>query len=349
MAQQRDRRVTLSDVAAAAGVSLKTASNVLNDNGRMKDATRVRVQEAIESLGYRVNVSARNLMRGRTGMITLAVPTLRAPYLSELAESVIDVARTLDYGVYVTTYLDDGIDGSRRFLEHFNAHVADGALLSMSEHELLSPEHLAVDFPLVCLGSRLTGDSVDRVTTDDRADADAVATHLLRSGSQRLAVIGAHRPFASEQIGAAVEGNGELRLRGIAEACERAGRPLDAALVVTTGYDWTIGDGFKAARALLEAGARFDAVICLNDALAIGAISALRESGIRIPDDVQVVGWDDLEESAYLEPPLTTVGSNIEWISRTAVELLIARIGGADGMPTTLRAHSPIVLRSTTR
>lgn len=96
------KRVTLRDVAEEAGVSLKTASNVINHSGRMTDSTREKVQEVIDRLGYRVNVSARNLNRGKTGFITLAVPTLTAPYLSELANRVIDAARGYGYSVYVT-------------------------------------------------------------------------------------------------------------------------------------------------------------------------------------------------------------------------------------------------------
>lgn len=100
------RRVTLRDVATAAGVSLKTASNVINGTGRMTDATRAKVEAVIEQTGYRVNVAARNLNRDRTGFITLAVPTLTAPYLSELANRVIDAARQRGYLVYVTTYAE---------------------------------------------------------------------------------------------------------------------------------------------------------------------------------------------------------------------------------------------------
>ena len=100
------KRVTLREVAQEAGVSLKTASNVINHSGRMADATREKVQDVIDRLGYRVNVSARNLNRGKTGFITLAVPSLTAPYLAELANRVIDAARIYGYSVYITTYAE---------------------------------------------------------------------------------------------------------------------------------------------------------------------------------------------------------------------------------------------------
>ena len=129
------KRVTLRDVAEEAGVSLKTASNVINHTGRMTDATREKVQKVVDRLGYRVNVSARNLNRGRTGFITLAVPCLTAPYLAGLANRVIDIARIYDYSVYVTTYAEGTSRGAASLLRNFNATVSDGMILSLSEME----------------------------------------------------------------------------------------------------------------------------------------------------------------------------------------------------------------------
>lgn len=150
------KRVTLRDVAEEAGVSLKTASNVINHSGRMTDSTREKVQEVIDRLGYRVNVSARNLNRGKTGFITLAVPTLTAPYLSELANRVIDAARGYGYSVYVTTYAEGSAQGAQSLLRNFNTTVSDGMILSISEVENLEAADLDVDYPLVCVGARST-------------------------------------------------------------------------------------------------------------------------------------------------------------------------------------------------
>ncbi len=158
------KRVTLRDVAEEAGVSLKTASNVINHSGRMTDSTREKVQEVIDRLGYRVNVSARNLNRGKTGFITLAVPTLTAPYLSELANRVIDAARGYGYSVYVTTYAEGSAQGAQSLLRNFNTTVSDGMILSISEVENLEAADLDVDYPLVCVGARSTHGKADHVT-----------------------------------------------------------------------------------------------------------------------------------------------------------------------------------------
>jgi len=343
------KTATLEMVAERAGVSMKTASNAVNGTGRMADKTRDRVLAVVEELGYKVNVAARNLTRGRTDSLTLAVPTLKAAYLAELAEAVVETARDMNLVVYVTTYPDDGATGSHRLLRQFNSQLTDGLLLSLSEHETLDKSAFNVDYPLVCFGSRNTYELVDRVTTDDVADARAATEYLLACGSTSIAVVGAHAPFDPRAIEAAYEGNAELRMRGVAEALAAAGRPLDPRLIGVTGYDWTIGSGFRAAMATVNAGVPFDGLVCFNDGLATGAISALRESGLRVPTDVQVIGFDNVEESAFLTPPLTSMDSRIEWIARTGLERLVARINGATDPPASMMAHSKVIARDTTR
>ena len=176
------RRVTLRDVAQAAGVSLKTASNVINGSGRMTDETRTKVETVIKDLGYRVNVAARNLNRDHTGFITLAVPSLIPPYLAELANRTIEAARQRDYSVYVTTYAEGSAKGARDLLKNFNSTVSDGMILSMSEVEDISPEDLKVDFPLVIVGARTTWGVADHVTPDDVAAAATAAGYLYDRG-----------------------------------------------------------------------------------------------------------------------------------------------------------------------
>lgn len=343
------RRVTLRDVAREAGVSLKTASNVINNGGRMSEATRVHVQEVIQRMGYRVNVAARNLNRDHTGFITLAVPSLTPPYLAELANRVIDEARKRDYSVYVTTYAEGSMCGARSILQHFNSTVSDGMILSMSEVEDIVPEGLDVDFPLVVVGARTTWGKTDHVTTDDIRSAADAARYLFARGVRRLAVVGARQDCDIESLSHAEEGNAELRLRGIIDACREADCKLDLNLVGITGQDWTIGAGARAMRRIIEAGVPFDGVIALNDQLAIGVISALTAAGIAIPDQVQVIGFDNIEEAAYLQIPLTTMDSCLEWTSRVAVNRILARIQGEHLEPELITRTSRVIARQTTR
>ncbi len=334
------RRVTLRDVAQAAGVSLKTASNVINGSGRMTDETRAKVETVIKDLGYRVNVAARNLNRDHTGFITLAVPSLIPPYLAELANRTIEAARQRDYSVYVTTYAEGSAKGARDLLKNFNSTVSG---------EDISPADLKVDFPLVIVGARTTWGVADHVTPDDVAAAATAAGYLYDRGSSRLAVVGARDDYDAAALVQAVEGNAQLRLRGVIEETRRRGLELDPHLIGNTDQDWTIGAGARVTQRLIDSGVPFDGVIALNDQLAIGALTALRTAGYEVPAQVQVIGFDNNEEAPYLQIPLTTMDSRLDWTAPTAVNRILGRIDGSITKPELLTTESQVIARASTR
>lgn len=342
------KRVTLRDVAQEAGVSLKTASNVINNAGRMSDETRARVQEVIGRLGYRVNVSARNLNRNSTGVITLAVPMLTPPYLAELANRVIEQARSDDYLVYVVTYGGQNAQGARELLRNFNTTVSDGLILSMSEDESLTAQDLDVDYPMVAVGARDVWGVCDHVTCDDVQASRMAASYLFERGARHLAVIGSRGIYDEQAALHATDGNAGLRLRGVVEACRERGTSLDPELVVSGG-DWAIGCGYKAIQRLIDAGKEFDGVVAFNDQLAIGVLSALAANGISVPGQVQVIGFDNIEEAAYLQPPLTTMDSRFDVIVPAVSARMLMRIAGRNIEPELMRIPSRVIARSTTR
>lgn len=342
------KRVTLRDVAQEAGVSLKTASNVINDAGRMSNETRARVQEVIRRLGYRVNVSARNLNRNSTGVITLAVPMLTPPYLAELANRVIEQARTDGYLVYVVTYGGENAQGARELLREFNTTVSDGLILSMSEDEDLTAGDLSVDYPLVTVGARDVRGVCDHVACDDVQASRTAASYLFERGARRLAVVGSRGTYDEQTALAATDGNAGLRLRGVIEACHEHGAQLDPELVVDGG-DWAIGCGYKAVQQLLDAGREFDGVVAFNDQLAIGVLSALAANGISVPGQVQVIGFDNIEEAAYLQPPLTTMDPRFDVIVPKVGERMLMRIAGREVAPEHISIPSRVIARATTR
>ena len=334
------RRVTLRDVAQAAGVSLKTASNVINGSGRMTGETRAKVESVIKDLDYRVNVAARNLNRDHTGFITLAVPSLIPPYLAELANRTIEAARQRDYSVYVTTYAEGSAKGARDLLKKFNSTVSDGMILSMSEVENISPDDLKVDFPLVIVGARTTWGVADHVTPDDVAAAATAAGYLYDRGSSRLAVVGARDDYNAAALLQAVEGNAQLRLRGVIEETRRRGLELDPHLIGNTDQDWTIGAGARVTQRLIDSGVPFDGVI---------ALTALRTAGYEVPAQVQVIGFDNNEEAPYLQIPLTTMDSRLDWTAPTAVNRILGRIDGSITKPELLTTESQVIARASTR
>ena len=345
------RRVTLRDVAQAAGVSLKTASNVINGSGRMTDETRAKVESVIKDLDYRVNVAARNLNRDHTGFITLAVPSLIPPYLAELANRTIEAARQRDYSVYVTTYAEGSAKGAQSLLRNFNTTVSDGMILSISEVENLEAADLDVDYPLVCVGARSTHGKADHVTPDDIQEARLAAEYLFDHGATRLAVVGSRtEPEHIDSVRDAIEGNAQLRLRGVLEACAVRGIEFDSRLVMNTGQDWTIGSGARITQQLIDSGIPFDGIVAFNDQLALGALFTLAANGISVPDQMQVIGFDNIEEAAYFQPPLTTMDSCLDWIAPTAVSRILDRIDGTRTLePSCITVQSRVIARATTR
>ncbi|SDT10326.1 LacI family DNA-binding transcriptional regulator [Jiangella sp. DSM 45060] len=331
---------TLRDVARLAGVSFKTVSNVVNDHPYVSDTTRAKVQAAIDELGYRPNRQARSLRSGRTGAIGLAVPELSLAYFAQLADEVITAAEQRDVVVVIEQTGGDRrreldvLSGSRR-------QLTDGLLFSPLGLGNDDGGLLAVDFPLVLLGERIFDGPVDHVTMENVDAARAATDHLLGLGRRRIAVIGAHE---GEVIGSA-----GLRLRGYRAALDVRGVAYDDALVVDAG-PWHRINGAEAMRALLERGVEFDAVFALNDELALGALRVMQEQGIRVPADVAIIGFDDVDEGKYSLPSLSTVDPGRREIARLAVEVLLDRIEKGSGEPRReLRSGYRIVERESTQ
>ncbi|MGV0111552.1 MULTISPECIES: LacI family DNA-binding transcriptional regulator [unclassified Arthrobacter] len=313
---------TLKDVALAAGVSIKTVSNVINDYQHIRADTKQRVMEAIDELGYSPNLSARSLRSGRTGVIGLAVPELSLSYFAELADAVITAAERR--GLKVLIEQTGGGDRARELeiLRSPRLQMTDGLLFSPLGMSNEDAHYLDVNFPLVLLGERIFGGPTDHVTMSNVESARAATAHLISKGRRRIAVVGGHR---GEVIGSA-----GLRLRGYQQALEEAGIPFDPALVGHTTF-WHRANGATSMRELLESGVEFDAMFGMNDTLALGAMRVLQEAGRRIPDDVAVIGFDDLDEGRYSLPTLSTIDPGRVEIADTAVRVLQERISRRDG------------------
>ncbi|PZF86606.1 LacI family DNA-binding transcriptional regulator [Jiangella anatolica] len=335
---------TMHDVARVAGVSIKTVSNVINDFPHVRPSTRMRVLSAIEELGYRPNLSARGLRSGRTGVIGLAVPELRQNYFAELADAIIRAAEKHDLGVLV-----EQTSGDR---EREIAAVTGAGRLRLTDGLLFSPERLGQDdrdliqpkFPFVLLGERIFGGPTDHVTMHNVSSAQAATEHLLEIGRRRIAIIGAH-PDQREEIRSA-----DLRVRGYKRALGAAGIPVDPQLI-RVAAPWHRENGAEAMRDLIASGVAFDGLFALNDTLALGALRALGDAGVRVPDDVAVIGFDDIDEARYSIPSLSSVDPGRQEIAETAVELLVERINEKDGEaipPLLVKSEFRIVAREST-
>jgi DNA-binding LacI/PurR family transcriptional regulator len=316
-------RPRIKDVAEYAGVSPKTVSNVINNFEHVSEHTRTAVQEAIEALGYRVNLAGRQLRRGRTGMITLAVPELDVAYFAELAKHV--TAEADRRGQTVLLHQTGGVrERELAALRGFDAHFSDGVILSPLS---LLPRDLAGRdrrLPVVLLGERPAEGGTDHVGIDNVRAAREATAHLLARGRRRIAVVGGSTDGP--------QGTGRLRTDGYRAALAAAGVPFDAGLVTPVeAFLWQ--DGARAAAALLERDPPPDALLCLNDHLALGALRALHERGRRVPGELDVVGFDDIDASRFSVPSLTTVAPDKEAIARSAVSLLLHRVDAPETAP----------------
>jgi DNA-binding LacI/PurR family transcriptional regulator len=328
----------MRDVARHAGVSPKTVSNVMNGYPYIREETRTKVLASIDALGYQMNISARNLKSGRTGILGLAIPELSLPYFGELADAVIEAAD--EHGLTVMIE-QTGADRDRELtvLNRPRGHLVDGLLyspLGLGQEDI---GQLNTSTPMVLLGERIFHSPVDHVMIDNVAGTKAAVDHLLQLGRRRIAVIGVH---PGEKLGTA-----SIRYGAYAAALKEHDVPVPEELAFPAGR-WHRSTGAEATERLLASGAKFDAVLGLNDTLALGAVRVLTRHGLRIPDDVAVVGFDNIDETKYSTPTLTTVDPGRTQIARAAVELLVKRMAGDDSEHQEIVAPYELHVREST-
>ena len=333
---------TLHDVARLAGVSIKTVSNVVHEYPHVRPQTRERVLSAIRELAYRPNLSARGLRAGRTGVIGLAVPELRENYFAELADAVIRAADRRGLSVLI-----EQTNGDRakelQSLGGGRLHLTDGLLFSPVGLGQADVDALDVPIPLVLLGERIFGGPTDHVTMHNTSSARAAVEHLLELGRTRIALVGAWSSPGDETSSAT------LRLEGYRQALAAAGLP-EADELIRVAEPWNRESGAVAARRMLEEGVSFDAVFALNDTLGLGVLRALGETGIRVPEEVAVIGFDNIDESRFSVPSMSSVDPGRNEIAEIAVDLLLERIGekGEPRPPRQIKADFRIVAREST-
>ena len=334
-------RVRLRDVADRAGVSVKTVSNVVNGYVHVAPETRSRVQAVLDEMGYRPNLAARHLRTGRTGVIALALPELDNPSFAELTGFVVQAAE--EHGWTVLVDQTDGLrDREVLVASGIRNHLIDGLILSpvaIGTEDLVrrGPE----DIPLVLLGEKISTGPVDHVAIDNVAAARAATEHLLAQGRTRIAAIGG-QPGAPSGVA-------HLRRRGWEDALLAAGRPTDDGWVAEVPT-FRREHGAEAMAALLDRDDPPDAVFCFNDTLALGALRMLADRGLRVPEDVAVIGLDDIQDGRFSVPTLSTIGPDKEYIARTAVRMLAERLGDGGGAlaPRDVRAGFDLVVRGST-
>ncbi|MET8232157.1 LacI family DNA-binding transcriptional regulator [Micromonospora sp. NPDC005298] len=322
---------TLKDVARLAGVSVKTVSNVVNGYPHVSAGVRHRVEAAVAELGYRPNAFARTLRTGRVGVLALVLPDTDPPYVDDLTREVVDAAGRAGYRVVVERGPDEEGANTTRPMP------VDGVLVGGPGGTARALT--AAGRPVVLIGGGSTDGSCDRVSVDVAGAAEDATAHLLRTGRRRIAAIGAYPP-----------GPGGVPPPGTAgyhRALRAAGlTPLPRDLLPAR-HDRR-ADGYRAARDLFAGPEHPDAIFCLSDPLAIGAMRAVFDAGLRVPADVAVIGVGDIEEGRYSRPTLSTVAVDTGFLAREAVGRLTTRIGQPDADVAEVVAPHTVLAREST-
>ncbi|TDC04495.1 LacI family DNA-binding transcriptional regulator [Nonomuraea longispora] len=303
------------DVAVLAGVSAMTVSRVLNDPDRVRAETRARVLAAVRELDYRPNQAARQLVTGRSGVLgvvsidtTLYGPATTLYYIEQ-------AARNAGYNVSIASLSSLNRRSMEDGVQRLRAQAVDGVII-VAPHESASEglRHLPPEMPAVAVDA---GDDipVPVAKVDQRAGAVRVTRHLLSLGHRTVWHVAGPADW--------LDANG--RIEGWRGVLEEAGRPVPD---VVRG-DWSARSGYRLGRGLAQE-PEVTAVFVANDQMALGVLRALREAGRRVPEDVSVAGFDDIPESAYYWPPLTTVRQDFGEVGRLAFHMLLDRMAGAD-------------------
>lgn len=342
-------KVTLRDVAAAAGVSPMTVSNALRGKPGVKSATRQKVLAAAKQLDYRINLTASALKSGRSNIIHIVINDFDSPYFSKLAQalSAETTARGLIPFIEQTGYsaqvAEQALSSSP-----FSGQQFDGEILNANVMDADTPlAGLSHGRPFVMINACEQEPTVDAVDPPNEDGARLAARHLIECGCRRIALVGA--PYAPRAELADAQGAFALRLRGASGALLDAGLPYDPALVFAAGgKNDGLDAGHRIACAILDArdhgAAPIDGVCCANDYAALNVMRGLVDFGLRVPDDVRIIGFDGIAEGEYAIPSLSTIAIDFGQLARLALDTLVRRIDEAhraaapEGRPSGVRS-----------
>ncbi len=328
--------VTMADVAREAGVSLMTVSRVVNNKGEVSEATRKRILQVIDRLGYRPSGIARSLATSRTGTIGLIVPDISNPFFADLAKGVEHVAYSEGYNVFLCSTEEDP-QRELKVLESLAEYRVDGVLLCSSrldENRLESALGYFYSAVLVNRALESSSASVGMVLVDDVLGGKVATLHLLQSGHKRVGFLAG--PEASH--------SGHNRFKGYRLALEETGTPYDPDIVMYC--DSNVDGGYQATKALISARRDVTALFCYNDLVAVGALRACEEMGLKVPDDLSIVGFDDIMLAGLVTPPLTTCRIQRDEIGRRAARMLLEQMSGCSGECESVTFTPELIVRA---
>ncbi|MED4979039.1 LacI family DNA-binding transcriptional regulator [Geobacillus stearothermophilus] len=323
---------SIKDVAKRANVSTATVSRVLRNTGNVTEETRQRVLEAIEALNYQPNVLGRYLRRMETETVLVVVPDIMNPFFSKVLRGIEAVALKHGYQVLLGDTQNDA-RLEEQYLNVLPQRQVDGMIFLTARIRKELMEEMARQFPIVLACEYLEGADIPTVSIDNISSARKATEHLIRLGHCRIAHLSGPMNIILSRD----------RLRGYQQALAQHELEADAALVQEG--DFTYESGYHLTLKLLALEKPPTAIFAANDEMAIGAIKAVRHRGGRVPDDVAVVGFDDIQMASIFEPSLTTIAQPMFEIGQKAMELLLALIEGTSARRRQLVLPDRLVIR----
>lgn len=336
--------VSIKDVAQRAGVSISTVSNVLNDTKYVGSELKMRVFQAADELHYQANTLARGLKSGRTNTFCVLVPSIVSVFFPKVLRGMQMAAARSGYAltIYET---GERLEREREIIQLLRLQRVDGILLSTSCNPETDGTYLDELRNLSINGKRIPvvffeetpDEGLDCVTVDNRRASAEAAAYLIGSGRREIAYLSAPMRFAM----------GKNRYEGYLASMQAAG--LEAKQTRYREGDYSPMSGYVCARSLLESGETFDAILCGNDQMAVGALRALLDAGVRVPTDVAVMGFDNNFPGTLVSPALSTVAVPKQRMGKAAVELLLWRIqAGFDTPARVVELDTKLVIRDST-
>lgn len=328
-------RPTIKDVAARAGVSRQTVSRVVNDKGEISEETRTRVLAAIQELGYRPNILARSMVAGRSCTIGCIAPSLIDYTFACIIDSAQSEARRQGYFILAASApTDQDVDP---LLEEMLNRQVDGVIVlnphADGRYRYFQPL-IERGMAIVYMNDTPHNEPVSSVRCDDQDGGYQATRYLIALGHRHIATI----------VGPQNEECTCDRLNGYQRSLHQAGLRPNPAL---TAYgDWSATSGYQATQQILSRGQPFTALFAQNDQMAVGAIRTLREAGQQVPDDVSVIGYDDIPLASYFDPPLTTLRQPLQLCGERAVQLLVQSIQDPEYPPEQVSIRAFLVERA---
>ena len=317
------RSVSIQDIAEAAGVSHSTVSRALHDSDLISREVRQRIQQLAQEMGYTPNAVAQSLKGQRTNTVGLVITSISDPFLGRVVRGIEDVARAANVSVFLSISYNDP-DREMEIIETFQRRRVDGVISSTSQ--LVGPyieRLIELNIPTVMINQQAEGDveHLHFVDCDDYAGARQVVDHLLELGHTRIGYLGAVSRSASNQ----------RRLKGYCDALAAAGiHPAETWIKAPQSPYHSHADDVHIGQTILPGllAAGVTAVFCFNDMIAVGALMACRDLAIRVPEQMSVVGYDDVEIAAYVTPPLTTIHQPKLRLGEISMQMLLDLLDG---------------------